>query len=55
MPITRIAGALVFMGAKYVPSIKDLKANLRFHKSQRAAAQARKARGMLAHAKPKGK
>jgi len=24
------------MGAKYIPSIKDLKANLRFHKKQLA-------------------
>jgi hypothetical protein len=31
------------MGSKYVPSIKDIKANLRFHKKQLAVAKARKA------------
>jgi hypothetical protein len=43
------------MGAKYVPSTKDLRASLRFHKGQRAAAQAKKDLVLKAHAKPKGK
>lgn len=38
-----ITAALGAMGAKYVPTIKDLKANLRFHKKQVASAQAKKA------------
>jgi len=43
------------MGAKYIPSIKDIKANLRFQKKQLAAAQAKIGRGAHGHPRPKGK
>jgi hypothetical protein len=43
------------MGAKYIPSIKDLKANLRFHKKQLAAHRATIGPGAQAKGKPKRK
>jgi hypothetical protein len=42
------------MGAKYIPSIKDLKANQRFQKKQHAAAKTKKpAKGRGGQKEPK--
>jgi hypothetical protein len=55
LPASRIFAGLARMGAKYLPTIKDLKASQRFHQKQRPLHKFKKSSGDLPAKKGKKK